>query len=232
VKTDGDAGFLPGIPAVVGEDGTFAWSRALDPTVGATVYFVGGGATSNSVFIPASASNVIISGTRAGTTITLSGVVTAPGPSSSVTIRSRAYGEAGFIEAGTATIAESGVFNFTLNAALNEGVAVYAEFDGRRSNTLSFDPLAPAIVVIGARFSGSRTLSANGQAFNVPVGTVLVPFVSLDGGPFKTGVGVRTLGTNGDFAWQRGVSADRSVAEIYFATAEGVESNFVTVSRS
>ena len=234
VREEGDVGFSPAARVSVQADGSFTWSRQLAPTRGAEVYVTGGGATSNTVLIAAAVSAIVITGTRTGTTISVTGLATGLAPGADVTLRARTFGDARYRAAGQTTVSADGAFSFTTTAALDKGVSLYVTGGGAESNVLSFNPLAASIVLYSGSFRPTQPLPsvvAFGQAFNVPVGTVLVPFVSLNGGPFTTGVGVRTLSEQGNFTWTRLVNRDVTRVDVYFSTADGITSNTLSLTR-
>ena len=233
-RAEGDVGFSPQARVSVQADGSFTWSRQLPPTRGAEVYVTGGGATSNTVLIPATASEIVITGTRTGTSISVTGLALGLKAGDDVILRARTFGDARYRSAGRTTVSATGAFTFTTTADLDKGLSVYVTGSGAESNVLSFNPLRPSIVLYGGSYRMTEPLpsvTAFGQAFNVSVGTVLVPFVSLNGGPFTTGVGVRTLSEQGDFTWTRLVNKDVTKVDVYFATADGITSNTITLKR-
>ena len=227
-------GFTSASRVRVQADGSFTWSRQLAPTRGAEVYVTGGGATSNTVLIPAAASSIVITGTRVGTTIVVNGLATGLQPGDGVILRTRVFGETRYRPADEGTVSANGAFSFTTRADLDKGLSLFVTRGATESNVLSFNPLSASIVLYSGSYRPTQPLpsvTASGQAFNVPVGTVLVPFVSLNGGPFTTGVGVRTLGEEGNFTWSRQVNRDVTKVDVYFSTAEGVTSNTLTLTR-
>lgn len=234
VRTQDAARFAEGIPATVRAGNTFAWSTNIPVRQSVEIYFTFRGATSNVEAVPSSAPRKItISGSRSGEDITIRGIARDLTEGASVTLFRVNPANGREVPDGQTRVGADGSFTFARKAAKDRRVAFLAIGGGVRSNVLTLNPVAPALVLVS--ISGTRdarpTISVSGQAFGLPVGTVAVPFVSLNGGAFLTGSGVRTLDDQGEFTWGRRIGSEVTRVTVYFATADGVTSNRLTLRR-
>lgn len=234
VRTQDAARFAEGSPATVQAGNSFAWSTNIPVRRSVEIYFTFRRATSNVEAVPSSESRrITISGSRSGEDVAIRGVAGDLAQGTSVTLFRVNPANGREVQDGSTRVGADGTFSFSTKAARDRRVAFLVTGGGARSNVLTLNPVSPALVLIS--ISGTRdarpTVSASGQAFDLSIGTVAVPFVSLDGGPFLTGSGVRTLDAKGDFTWSRRIGSEVSRVTVYFATADGVTSNRLTLRR-
>ena len=78
--------------------------------------------------------------------------------------------------------------------------------------------------------TGER-VTITGQAFGLPRGTVIIPYVSINRGRFIRGTSLRTVNKQGRFTWTQRLGPQAKNVRVYFATVDGLTSNTLRVTR-